>query len=151
MRYYKLCIKPHGLCFSLRRQVYCQIQQCAFSETSLCRELRFFYEKLGTQILPNLGSSDNTQLHMQNNMNPGFLGSLTRQKHVRVLSEFLKHLSVLLGFLNLHGFSLNKAQLSLHLEVNSHLVAESNIPWHWLFVISLTQANSNCNFETFVK
>lgn len=84
-------------------------------------------------------------------MNPAFLGSLTECKHVRVFSEVLKRLSVLLGFLNLHDFSLKKAQISLHLEINSHLVEECNIPWHWLFVISLTQTNSDCNLETFVE
>lgn len=69
-------------------------------------------------------------------------------------SEFSQkfwNLSVLLGFLNLCRFSLNKAQLSLHLEINSHLVAECNVLWHWLFVISLTQTNSNCDLETFDK
>lgn len=84
-------------------------------------------------------------------MNPAFLGSLTGCKHVRVFSEVLKRLSVLLGFLNLHDFSLKKAQISLHLEINSHLVEECNITWHWLFVISLTQTNSDCNLETFVE
>lgn len=115
--HFKLWIKPHGLFFTLRRQVYCQVLERAFSETLLCRELRFFHEKLETYILPNLHSNDCTQLHMQNNLNPGFLGSLTRYKHVRVFSEVLRLLSVLLGLLNLQGLSLDKAQLSLHLEI----------------------------------
>lgn len=72
-------------------------------------------------------------------MNPGFFGSLTRCKHVRIFSEGLTLLSVLLGFLNLPGLSLNKAQLSLCLDINSDLVVECCVPLHWLFVISLTR------------
>lgn len=57
---FKLRIKPSGLCFTLRRQTYHQIQECAFSEIPLCRILRFFYEQLGMYILLHLHSNKET-------------------------------------------------------------------------------------------